>query len=82
MLKQSGIREVLVRVKNRCVATIGRRRIVIAPPTTYWSSPEEFEALTASLGLVLRKKYRSPQLSVIGTPEENPYRWNYIFERP
>ncbi len=81
VFRQFGIRELITRLRKRCVAEFGSRLIVLAPPLTFFISPADFENCATRLGLKLIKKYRSPSLSSTGRPHEIPYRWTYIFER-
>lgn len=81
VLKHFGIKEVLIRIINRIKLKINSGIVVHAPPTTYWSSPEEFSELAKTVGLRLKKSFPSSSLAENGSPLVSKTRYDYIFER-
>jgi len=81
VFSDKGTGEVVRRLKNRLVATIERRVHVLSPPTTYWTSPQDFIEIADSSGLRFLRMYRSPTLTMTAEPAENETRWNYLFLR-
>jgi SAM-dependent methyltransferase len=81
VLVDSGLREMILRLKKRLMSTFDRRTHLVSPPTTFWMSPEDFEEMGKSAGFVLIRKQPSPSLSISGQPTVYDYRWNYLFQR-
>ncbi len=81
VFSEKGAWEVVGRLKKRLVATIERRVHLLSPPTTYWTSPQDFIEIADSSGLRFVRMYRSPTLTISAEPAEIDTRWNYVFLR-
>ena len=78
VLKNQGIKQFWIRLKQTATGIIGKEPFVIAPKNMFFMPPNRFIQLLSEFGFEVKQHYKHREIDMNGIESDSKTRWNYI----